>query len=813
MRGYDALWVPGCDHAGIATEMKVKDKLRKEGKTKHDLGREAFLEEVWAWKKQYGGTIMQQLRRLGCSCDWDRERFTLDDGLSRAVREVFVRLYQKGLIYRAKDIVNWCPVCGTTLSDVEVERKDQQGSLWYVKYPFVDGEGHMTIATTRPETILADVALAVNPEDERYKNLIGKKVFVPIVEREIPIVADEMVEKDFGTGALKITPAHDKTDHMIGKKHDLPAPSVIDETGTMNDRAMHFAGMDRFECRKAFVEELKQKGLLEKVEDYTNNIGLCYRCKTAVEPYLSDQWFVSMKPLAAPALEAVRKNDVRIMPDRWRKVYFNWLENILDWPISRQLWWGHRIPVWYCDCGEIIVARETPEACPACGSNKLRQEDDVLDTWFSSWLWPFSVLGWPDKTEDLEKFYPTGVLMTAYDIIFFWVARMVMGGLEFMDEVPFRDVYIHGLVCDDSGLKMDKSRGNIIDPIEMIEEYGADAVRFTMAMLATDGQNVKLAPTRFEKGRNFNNKLWNVSRFVLMNLPKDTYCLDPEKLTDLKDRWIVSMLNSAIKSATKYYQSFRFAEAGGVLYDFVWHSFCDWYVELAKPDLLGDDADRANETRTVLAYVLDKCLRALHPIVPFVTEEIWQRLRSLCDNMCKGETIMKAPWPSWDDTLISEEFEQGFNLLIEITRGIRNIRRERGLPERQTIDIKISTPEDFVVKTVKQYEHYFAKMAGVGKLEIARDLSRPKGCAVGVVGSTQIFVPLPEADLKAEIERLKEQKKKVQGFLQGVEKRLESKNFVERAKPEIVEQTREKRDELVQQIEVLDRNIADLGDE
>ncbi len=814
MQGFDALWLPGCDHAGIATEMKVKGKLHEEGKTKHDLGREKFVEEVLAWKKQYGGTIMKQLRRLGCSCDWQRERFTLDEGLSRSVREVFVRLYEKGLIYRAKDIVNWCPKCGTTLSDIEVNREDQQGFLWHVNYPLTEGGGHITIATTRPETILADVAIAVNPKDERYKNLVGKKVRVPIAEREIPIIADEMVEIDFGTGALKITPAHDKTDRRIGVKHDLPAPCVITEDGRMNDEAMHFAGMDRFECREKFVEELRQKGHLEKIEDYTNNIGQCYRCDAVIEPYLSDQWFVKMKPLAEAGLAAVRGGDVHIKPERWEKVYYNWLENILDWPISRQLWWGHRIPVWNClDCGEPNVAREAPKTCAKCDSENLAQEEDVLDTWFSSWLWPFSTLGWPDETPDLKAFYPTDVLVTAYDIIFFWVARMVMGALEFTGTVPFRDVYIHGLVCDDNGQKMDKSRGNIIDPIEMIEKYGADAVRFTMALIATEGQNMRLESTRFEMGRNFNNKLWNVSRFVLMNLERGTYCLDPKKLTDLKDRWIVSSLNTAIRRVTKLYESYRFSEAANLLYDFVWHSFCDWYIELAKPDLDGEDKEKAHNTRCVLVFVLDKCLRTLHPIMPFISEEIWQRLRSLSDNICKGETIVLAPWPLWDETLISKDVEDGFNLLIEITRGIRKIRRERGMPERKEIDVTISTREQPVEKAVKKYTHYFRKMAGVGSLEIGLNLPRPKGCAVGVVGGTQIFIPLDAADISAEISRLEKERAKARGFLVGIDKRLGSANFVERADPKVVEGARQQKEDLLRQIEALERNISNLGAE
>ncbi len=811
MRGHDTLWLPGCDHAGIATEMKVKDGMRAEGKTKHDLGREAFLKKMWEWKENFGGTIMMQLRRLGCSLDWKRERFTLDDGLSRAVREVFVRLHEKGLLYRGKYIVNWCPGCVTAISDIEVEREDQRGHLWYVRYPYADGAGHISIATTRPETILADVAVAVNPTDERYRSIIGKKVLVPIANREIPVIADDMVQKEFGTGALKITPAHDQTDFLIGQKHNLPSPSVIDERGVMNENALHFKGMDRFECRGKFVEELEKSDLLEKTEDYTNNIGICYRCKSIIEPYLSDQWFVKMKPLAEPALEAVRRGDIRIIPQRWEKVYFNWLENIRDWPVSRQLWWGHRIPAWYCDdCGETIVAREEPERCK-CGGTNLHQDEDVLDTWFSSWLWPFSTLGWPDETEDFKYFYPTDTLITGHDIIFFWVARMIMAGLEFAGEKPFSDVYIHGLITDEAGAKMDKSRGNIIDPVEMIEKYGADAVRFTMALLATEGQNIRLSPTRFEMGRNFNNKLWNAARFVLMNIPEGDYALDASRLTDIKDRWIISALNSAVRRCTELLEEYRYADTANLLYDFVWHSFCDWYVELAKPDLSSGDEARARLTRSILAHVLGSCLKMLHPIIPYITEELWQMLGKVCRERSEGETIVLAPWPEPDETLISPEVEEAFETLIDITRCIRNTRANLNIPERKQVDVTISARDERHAKMVENNRDYFRRMAGAGEIQVGVNLERPALCAADVVGGTQVFVLLDEADAEAEREKLSRRKAEIDKYLASTEKKLQNRNFVERARPEVVEQARRRKDELLEQKRIIEQNLATLS--
>jgi len=810
MQGFDALWLPGCDHAGIATEMKVKDRLRKEGKTKHDLGREAFLKEMWNWKEQFGGTIMVQLRRLGCSLDWDRERFTLDEGLSRAVREVFVRLYEKGLAYRGKYIVNWCPGCVTAIADIEVEREDQNGSLWYVRYPYAFAEGHITIATTRPETILADVAIAVNPHDERYKMIIGRKVRVPVSNHEIPVIADEMVEKDFGTGALKITPAHDPTDFIIGQRHNLPAPSVIDEQGMMNENALHYNGMDRFECRKKFVEELQRLGLLEKIEPYTNNVGICYRCKSVIEPSLSDQWFVKMKPLAEPAIDAVKKGDIRIIPQRWEKIYFNWLENIRDWPISRQLWWGHRIPAWHCgDCGEIIVARETPRKCK-CGSTNLRQDEDVLDTWFSSWLWPFSTLGWPDMTQDLKYFYPTNVLITAHDIIFFWVARMIMAGLEFTGLKPFSDVYFHGLIVDEAGAKMDKSRGNIIDPIEMIEKYGADAVRFTMALLATEGQNIKLSPTRFEMGRNFNNKLWNASRFALMNIPEGEYDFDPAKLTDIKDRWIISALNSTIQGCTDLLERYRYAEAANLLYDFVWHSFCDWYVELAKPDLNSGDEERAHVTRSILAHVLDRCLKMLHPLVPYITEELWQMLGKAVKNRFEGDTITLAPWPECDETLVAPEVEEAFAMLIDITRSIRNTRTNLGIGERKTVSVVISTADEKHAKIIADNADYFRKMATVGEMKVGVNAERPHPCTADIVAGMQVFTLLDASDAKAEREKLIKRKAETEKFLASIEAKLANKNYVERAPEEVVAETRRKREELLEQKRIIEQNLSAL---
>ncbi|MGB4483327.1 MAG: valine--tRNA ligase, partial [bacterium] len=671
MTGVPTLWLPGTDHAGIATQARVVESLAQEGLTPQDLGREKFLERTWQWKEQYGGRIIEQLKRLGASCDWSRERFTMDEGCSRAVREVFVSLFEKGLIYRGDYIVNWCPQCGTAISDIEVEHEEEEGKLWHFRYPLIDGEGYVTVATTRPETILGDTAVAVHPEDERYRDLVGKRLVLPGVGRQIPIVADPYVDPEFGSGAVKVTPAHDPNDFLIGLRHGLEQVVVMAPDGTMNENAGKYQGMDRLECREALVADFDREGYLVKVEDHLHAVGHCSRCDTTIEPLLSKQWFVRMKPLAEPALEAVRQGQIRFVPERFTKIYCDWLENIRDWCISRQLWWGHRIPVWYCqDCDEIIASREDLNQCPHCGG-EVEQDPDVLDTWFSSALWPFSTLGWPDDTEDLNYFYPTSVLVTGRDIIFFWVARMIFMGLEFMQEEPFREVLIHGLVLDSQGRKMSKSLGNGIDPLEVIEEYGADTLRFMLMTSTTPGNDMRFYWERVENCRNFANKIWNASRFALMNLTD----FQPEGIEEdqlaysMADRWILSRLNRTIARVTEELEEYQLGEAATTLYEFIWGEFCDWYIEMIKPRLYAkEDGEGRRTSQYVLWKVLETTLRLLHPFMPFITEEIWQHLPH------GGPSICVAPWPEAGDTdpAVEEEMER----IMAVIRGVRNIRAE-----------------------------------------------------------------------------------------------------------------------------------------
>ena len=636
MQGRATLWLPGTDHASIATEAKIVAAMAEEGLTKEDLGREKFLERAWDWKRTYGGRIVEQLKKLGSSCDWDRERFTLDEGCNKAVNEVFVRLYEKGLIYRGEKIINWCPHCLTSISEAEVDYEDQPGHFWHIRYPFADGSGYMNIATTRPETLLGDTALAVNPNDERYKDVIGKKVILPIVHREIPVVADDYVEMDFGTGVVKITPAHDPNDFEVGLRHNLEVINVMTDDAKITEDYPKYAGMDRYDARKAIVEDLKAEGALIKVEDYSHNVGACYRCHTTVEPRVSKQWFVKMEPLAKPAIKAVRDGEVKFIPERFDKIYYNWMENIKDWCISRQLWWGHRIPAWYCaDCGETIVSKDEPHTCPKCGSAALTRDEDTLDTWFSSALWPFSTLGWPDETNDLKYFYPTNTLVTGYDIIFFWVARMIFSGIEYTGQVPFDTVLIHGIVRDSQGRKMSKSLGNGVDPLVEIEKYGADALRFSLATGNSPGNDMRYIPERVESSRNFANKLWNASRFILMNLPDDQKAPYLPKDLSLEDKWILSKYNSLVKDVTDNLDKFEIGVAVQKLYDFIWDIFCDWYIELCKVRLNGDDANAADTARAVLVYVMSGMLQLLHPFMPFITEEIWQSLPTLTLPMTK----------------------------------------------------------------------------------------------------------------------------------------------------------------------------------
>ena len=641
MQGHEALWLPGTDHASIATEAKIVEAMRKEGVTKDDLGREGFLERAWEWKKTYGGKIVEQLKKMGSSCDWERERFTLDEGCSEAVKEVFVRLYEKGLIYRGERIINWCPHCLTSISDAEVEYEEHDGHFWHIRYPLSDGSGYLEIATTRPETLLGDTALAVHPDDERYQALVGKTVILPLVGREIPIVADSYVEMDFGTGVVKITPAHDPNDFEVGLRHNLPVINVMNDDATINENGGKYRGMDRYECRKQIVADLEAEGFLVKVEDHKHNVGSCYRCSTTVEPRVSKQWFVKMGPLAGPAIEAVRSGETKFVPDRFSKIYYHWMENIKDWCISRQLWWGHRIPAWYCqDCGEVIVAKEEPHTCPKCGSKNLQQDPDTLDTWFSSALWPFSTLGWPNQTEELKYFYPTSTLVTGYDIIFFWVARMIFSGVENMGKSPFETVFIHGIVRDAQGRKMSKSLGNGIDPLKVIDEYGADALRFTLATGNSPGNDMRFVEEKVKASRNFANKIWNATRFILMNLSDEIDKPELPQRLQTEDKWILSKLNTLIKEVTENLERFELGIAVQKLYDFIWDVLCDWYIELTKSRIQAG-GESAKSAQQVLIYVMNQCLKLLHPIMPFITEEIWQAIPNDC------ESIMVAPWPQY----------------------------------------------------------------------------------------------------------------------------------------------------------------------
>ncbi|MDO8136996.1 MAG: valine--tRNA ligase, partial [Candidatus Brocadiales bacterium] len=720
MQGYNTLWMPGTDHAGIATQNVVERELLLKGLKREEIGREKFLETVWKWKEEYGSTITKQLKKIGSSCDWERERFTMDEGLSRAVREAFVRLWEKRLIYKGKYIINWCPRCCTALADDEVDHETHEGSLWYFKYPFKD-EPHLsvTIATTRPETMLGDVAVAVHPMDDRYKDFIGETLILPIVEREIPIIADEMVDREFGTGAVKVTPAHDPNDFEMALRHGLTPITVMKEDGTMNSNAGEFAGMDRFECREALVEELRQKRLFVRSIPYTYSVGHCYRCHTVIEPYLSDQWFIKMKPLAQAAMEATQQGLVTFYPDRWTKVYLNWLENVRDWCISRQIWWGHRIPAWYCkDCGKINVSREAPKTCAQCNNKNLEQDKDVLDTWFSSALWPFSTLGWPEDTLELRTHYPTSVLVTDRGIIYFWVARMVMMGLELLQAVPFHKVYIHGTILDELGRKMSKSLGNGIDPLDMTERYGADAVRMSLLLLTTEGQDIKLSESKFEMGRNFTNKIWNATRFILMNLEGLSEPLNLRKDTlTFEDTWIISRLNGAISDSTDALEKFRFNDALRTVYDFFWHELCDWYLEMAKPRLYEPLDQKDKETAlSVLLHIFQKTLKLLHPFAPFLTEEIWQALRrSLKGDGLPEDSIVLSQWPQAEAR--EPEVEVIMERLQGIVRAVRNIRRNLNIPERKSLRALISAPGDDSVEGLKGQALFLKQMAYLDELE------------------------------------------------------------------------------------------------
>lgn len=794
MQGFDALWVPGTDHAGIATQNRVENMLAQEGLTRDDVGREVFLEKTWEWKEKYGDIIINQLKKMGCSCDWSRERFTMDEGCSQAVREVFVRLYEKGLIYRGNYIVNWCPRCETTLSDVEVEHEDKEGTLTHIKYPFTDGSGYITIATTRPETMLGDVAVAVHPEDDRYQDKIGKTIMLPLMNREIPIIADSYVDKEFGSGAVKITPAHDPNDFEIGQRHNLEQINIMDEKGVLNDQAGKYAGLDRYIARKQILAELEELGLIEKIDKHEHSVGHCYRCHTVIEPYLSEQWFVKMQPLAEPAIKVVKDGEVSFVPDRFTKIYLHWMENTRDWCISRQLWWGHRIPAWTCqDCGEIIVARETPDKCPKCASSNLSQDEDVLDTWFSSALWPFSTLGWPNQTEDLAKYFPTNVLITGYDIIYFWVARMIFSALEFMDDKPFTDVVITGLIRDSEGRKMSKSLGNGVDPLEVIDKYGADAMRFMLATGTTPGNDQRFYWERVENARNFANKIWNASRFVMMNVADMAYeeMLDIEGLgadeLQASDKWILHRLNETVETFNRLLERYEYGEVGRILYDFIWSDYCDWYIELAKLTLNGDDDEAKETTKSVLIYVLDKILKLLHPYMPFISEEIWQHIPH------EGEALVVAEFPAHQAGLVYTDAADQMTMVMDTIRNVRNVRAEMNVPfsKKITLMIKASTHAD--AEVFRAGSRFISGLINTEELVVATDLVTPDKAMTVVTTGGQLFLPLAELiDTDKEIARLEKEKAKLEDEVARVDKKLGNQGFVAKAPAHVIQEEKDK---------------------
>ena len=797
MDGYDTLWVPGTDHAGIATQNVVERQLASEGLTRDDVGREKFIERVWEWKKKSGGTIIEQLKRLGCSCDWSRERFTMDEGLSRAVREVFVRLYEEGLIYQDDYIINWCPRCHTALADIEVEHEMAQGSIWYMRYPVADEpERFVTVATTRPETMLGDTAVAVNPDDERYADIIGKELILPLVNRKIPVIADSHVDPEFGTGAVKVTPAHDFNDFEIAQRHNLPSVNIFDKNAIVTAEGGPYQGLDRFEARKRVLADLDSQGLLEKEEDHSLAAGECYRCKTVVEPRLSKQWFVKIKPLAEPALKAVMDKRTEIVPESWVRTYDEWMTNIRDWCISRQIWWGHRIPAWTCEkCDELIVSRNAPEKCPKCGSSELVQESDVLDTWFSSALWPFSTLGWPDETPELEAFYPTSVLITSFDILFFWVARMMMMGLHFREDVPFRYVYLHALVRDAQGKKMSKSTGNVIDPLTIMEKYGTDAVRFTLAAFAAQGRDIKLAEERIQGYRYFVNKIWNAARLVLMHVensrPEDLVLESPEGCGKV-ERWILSRLNSVTATVRDALETFNFDVASKELYQFFWHEFCDWYLELSKPALSGNGTDHeVRSARAVALHVLDTSLRLLHPFMPFVTEELWHHLPETGGD--RGY-VMTAPFPREDSIWSSPEAEQEIGRVMEVISGIRNVRAELGIHPGARLDVIAIPHSSEASHILEAYLDEISNLARVSSVTTAsEDSKRPGGAASLIFEDLELFIPLKGiVDIKEELAKLKKDEAKVMKELKKSEAKLGNPNFTEKAPAEVVEKERKK---------------------
>ncbi len=872
MQGYSALWLPGTDHAGIATQNVVERELAKEGKDRYSLGRDNFIKRIWQWKEEYGGRIIHQLKRLGASCDWSRQRFTLDEGLSRAVREVFVRLFDEGLIYRDLRLINWCPRCHTALSDLEVEHEELEGKLIYIRYPLADGSGYIVVATTRPETMLGDTAVAVHPEDERYSHLVGKKVKLPLTKREIPIIADPMVDPSFGTGAVKVTPAHDFNDEEMARRQTPPLPfvKVIDDSGRMTEEAgKRYAGLNRYECRELVLEDLREMGLIEKEQKHVHSVGHCYRCKTIIEPFSTVQWYVSVKGLAEEAMKAVNTGKIRIIPEGWINSYNAWMENIKDWCISRQIWWGHQIPVWYCpyckteegqpqgdliyinfyrpiDAGgekikggtytelrlrgitteqimeyantvnidtnvQPICSKEDPTECPRCGSQELIRDPDVLDTWFSSALWPFSTLGWPEQTEDLKRFYPTDVLVTGFDILFFWVARMIMMGLKFMDDVPFRDVYIHALVRDSKGQKMSKSKGNVIDPLVMIERYGADAFRFTLTAFAAQGRDIRFSEDRVEGYRNFINKIWNAARFIMMNTEDITPSADINAWLDELDvtgRWIISTLNRTTVEMDRALKEYRFNDAANIIYQFIWHEFCDWYIELAKPILYTEPADERGRklrsaTQNCLLYLLEHILRLLHPFMPFVTEELWQNIPH------EGKSIMISPYPYYLETDDTAEKEMG--IIKEAITAVRSIRGELNISPSAELEIQVRPFDRETYRTLKDNELYIRKLARAGDIKIDMDIKKSRGSAIAVKEHLEVYIPLAGLiDVDSEIRRLRKDLKKVEENISVLDRKLINEDFIQKAPPEVVEKEKKRYNEFMMKKERILESINRL---
>jgi len=809
MSGKEAEWVPGADHAGIATQVVVEKQLKKEGTTRRELGREKFVERTRELAYKNKDYILNQLKRIGCSCDWERTRFTIDESLSKAVVKVFIHLYEKGLIYRGHRIVNWCPSCQTSLSDDEVEYNEKDGSLWYIKYKLKGSDNFLTVATTRPETMLGDTALAVNPKDSKYKKFVGKTAILPILERELPIIADSYVDPEFGTGVVKITPAHDPNDFEIGKRHDLEEVNILNIDGSLNANAGKFKGLDRYEARKQIIKELDKKSLLEKTDKYHLSVGTCYRCHQEVEPYLSDQWFVRMGPLAKPAIEAVKKGTLRFHPDYWSKTYMHWMENIRDWCISRQLWWGHRIPVYYCECGEMMVAESKPEKCPKCGKSEITQDEDVLDTWFSSWLWPFSTFGWPGKDPLLDYFYPTRVLVTASEIIFLWVARMVMAGYEFIGKEPFNDVYIHGTVRDANGVKMSKSLGNGIDPLEIIDQYGADALRISLVLATPDGQDPWISKNTFEIGRNFVNKLYQASRFVMLRTDKIDFDINtiPTENLILVDKWILSRLERTIETVNRNIAEFKLSAAAKNLYSFTWNDFCSWYIELIKPDK--PDQPIRPASLNVAYYVLDKILKLTHPFVPFVTEEINLKLREYFPK--KEDTLTFGPWPEQTTTFMDKALEASFESIQSVVNQVRSIRAEMNVPPGKIADLHIRITDEEMGRILEKYQDYFRSLAKIDKLIIGKDIKKPGLSASGVISGAELFLPLEGLiNVEAEKKRLEKELAGLKGHLERLSKKLANPDFLKNAPAEVVDKEKSRKVDLEERIEKINENFEQL---